>query len=353
MRLFILGESESEKWDDFVAASPEGHILQSSLWGQFKAAFSWDVARLALEEEGHLLAGAQVLFRPAFRLGKLSLGPALAYVPKGPLVDWDDVRKAGILLDGLHRLARSRRAFCLKIEPEIADDQGLASRLQSYGFRPSSQAVQPRSTIWIDLRPDPEEILARMKPKTRYNIRLAERREVQVREGRAEDLEEFYRLMQLTGKRDGFAIHSRAYYDLAYLLFVPAGLARLFLACYKGEILAGLMAFAFGGKAWYFYGASSDRERQRMPNHLLQWKAMLWARERGCLIYDLWGVPDEVGQNPEPFQETQTRQGGLWGVYRFKQGFGGQTVRYLGAYDYVYSPFFYRMYEKLISRRIR
>ena len=353
MRARLLGESEAEleRWDEFVAAAPEGHILQSSRWGQLKAAFGWEVARLVLEEEGRFVAGAQVLFRPLFRLKGHPLGPTLAYVPKGPLLDWAEEGRARLFLEALHHLARQRRAFCLKIEPELAEDQALPLRLESYGFRPGTQAVQPRSTIWVDLKPAAEEILARMKPKTRYNIRLAGRRGVQVREGREEDLDEFYRLLQLTARRDGFAIHSRAYYAQAFRLFVPAGLARLFLACHEGETLAALMAFAFGRKAWYFYGASSEKKRQYMPNHLLQWEAMLWAKRGGCLIYDLWGVPDEVGQNPALYQKTQVREGGLWGVYRFKQGFGGQVVRYVGTYDYVYSPFLYGLYEKMISRR--
>jgi len=330
-----------EEWNSFVAAQG-GHILQSWAWGQLKASFGWQAVRVVLEREGRPVAGAQVLFRPF-------LGASIAYVPKGPIVDLADREATEELLAALHRLARRRRAIFLKIEPDLADDPALARRLEGYGFRPSPQTIQPRRTILVDLTPDPEAILARMKPKTRYNIRLARRKEVAVREGTEADLDVFYHLMQLTGRRDGFPIHSREYYEAAYRLFVPAGLAKLFLASYRGQVLAGLMAFAWGRRAWYMYGASSDEHRNRMPNHLLQWEAIGWAKEKGCLTYDLWGIPDEDEEVLE--KEFLKRSGGLWGVYRFKRGFGGRVVRFLGAYDYIYSPLLYRLYNQAIAWR--
>ncbi|HID62763.1 MAG TPA: peptidoglycan bridge formation glycyltransferase FemA/FemB family protein [Anaerolineae bacterium] len=337
---------DSKTWNSFVAAAPTGHLLQSWPWGQLKAAFGWQAVRVGVEDGGRLVAGAQVLFR--------SLLPylSIAYVPKGPILDFGNQEISEALLSALHRLARQKRAILLKIEPELPHSPPVARQLQAWGFRPSPQTIQPRSTIHIDLRPGLDEILARMKSKTRYNVRLAERKGVLVREGTADDLPTFYGLIELTGRRDGFAVHSREYYRTAYQLFVPPGLARLFLAAYRDEVIAGLMAFAFGQRAWYMYGASSDRERNRMPNHLLQWQAIRWARERGCLTYDLWGIPDEVGKEPEKYKKTVTgRQGGLWGVYRFKQGFGGQVVRYVGAYDYVYRPALAWLYDKAAAWR--
>lgn len=340
---------DSETWNSFVAASPTSHLLQSWQWGQLKAAFGWQAVRVSAEDGGRLVAGAQVLFR--------SLPPpfpslSIAYMPKGPILDFGDQEICEALLSAIHRLARQKRAILLKIEPELPDSPAVVRQLQACGFCPSRQTIQPRSTIHIDLRADPDKILARMKSKTRYNVRLAGRKGVVVREGTAEDLPIFYRLIERTGRRDGFAVHSQGYYETAYRLFVPSGLARLFLATYHDEIIAGLMAFAFGQRAWYLYGASSDKERNRMPNHLLQWEAIRWARERGCLTYDLWGIPDEVGKEPEKYERTITnRQGGLWGVYRFKQGFGGQVVRYVGAYDYVYRPALAWLYNRAVTWR--
>lgn len=344
MRVHSTSDINERDWNSFVTTSSVGHVLQSSQWGHLKERFGWQVERLAVEDQGQWLAGAQVLFRP---LGQLTI----AYVPKGPVTDWADEAVTQVLLEALHRLRRQRRAILLKIEPDLADDPTLAQKLTTLGFRPSPQTIQPRCTILLDLTPDPEAILARMKSKTRYNIRLAARKGVTVREGTADDLPGFYRLMQTTGERDGFGIHSQAYYQAAHQLFVPQGLARLFLATFEDKVLAGIMAFAFGQRAWYMYGASSDEHRNLMPNYLLQWEAIKWARERGCLTYDLWGIPDEEEAILE--REFLKRSDGLWGVYRFKRGFGSQVVHYLGAYDYVYSPLLYWLYNKVVSYRQR
>jgi lipid II:glycine glycyltransferase (peptidoglycan interpeptide bridge formation enzyme) len=337
----------SETWNSFVAASPTGHLLQAWQWGQLKAAFGWQAERVGVQDGDRLVGGAQVLFRsllPSFPY------LAIAYVPKGPILDFGNQEISEALLSAIHRLAHQKRAILLKIEPELPHSPALARQLQAWDFRPSQQTIQPRSTIHIDLRAELDEILARMKSKTRYNVRLAGRREVLVREGTADDLPLFHRLIALTAKRDGFAVHSREYYETVYRLFVPSGLARLLLATYQDKVIAGLMVFAFGQRAWYMYGASSNRERNRMPNHLLQWQAIRWAKAQGCLAYDLWGIPDEVGKEPEKYKRTVTdRQSGLWGVYRFKQGFGGQVVRYVGAYDYVYRPALAWLYNKIVA----
>ena len=334
---------DDARWDAFVTAHPGGHLLQLSRWGALKARFGWGAVRLAVEQDGWLRAGALLLFR------RLPLGRSLAYVPRGPVLDVADDAAAAQLWAALHELAHSRRAILLKVEPELPDEAALAMRLRGWGFRPSPQTVQPQRTLWVDLTADEEAILAGMKSKTRYNVRLAARRGVRVREGTADDVGAFYALMQETGARDGFPVHSRAYYQTAYGLFVPADVARLFLAFYGSELLGGLMAFACGRKAWYFYGASSDRHRNRMSSYLLQWEAMRWARARGCTAYDLWGIPDEDEATLEA-QFTERRDG-LWGVYRFKRGFGGRISRYLGAYDHVYSSLWYRLYAALVTRR--
>jgi lipid II:glycine glycyltransferase (peptidoglycan interpeptide bridge formation enzyme) len=186
-----------------------------------------------------------------------------------------------------------------------------------------------------------------MKQKTRYNIRLAEKKEIVVRP--SEDLEAFYRLMQVTGARDGFGVHSQEYFQQAFQLFYGQGMGVLLMAEYDGRPLAGLMAFARGSRAWYFYGASNDEERSRMPTYLLQWEAMRWAKAQGCQEYDLWGVPDaDEGELEANFS---SRSDGLWGVYRFKRGFGGQLLRSAGAWDRPYLPFVYPLYRWWSGRR--
>jgi lipid II:glycine glycyltransferase (peptidoglycan interpeptide bridge formation enzyme) len=256
------------------------------------------------------------------------------------------------LLDAIEPVARQQRAICLKIEPDLEEAESLTGQLAALGFRPSPQEIQPRRTIVVDLTSDPEELLRRMKQKTRYNIRLSARKGVTVRAGSEIDLAPFYELMETTASRDGFGIHSEPYYRAAHHLFVPSGQGRLLLAEYDGQLLAGLVVLGLGGVercgiACYMYGASSDEHRNLMPTYLLQWEAMLWAREQGCQDYDLWGVPDENEATLE--DEFTQRSDGLWGVYRFKRGFGGRLVRTVGAWDLVYAPLRYRLYSAAVA----
>jgi lipid II:glycine glycyltransferase (peptidoglycan interpeptide bridge formation enzyme) len=185
-----------------------------------------------------------------------------------------------------------------------------------------------------------------MKQKTRYNIRLAARKEVRVEI--SSDLETFNRLMEVTGTRDAFGVHSAAYYQKVYERFHPQGEVEILLASYEDIPLAAIMVFARGKRAWYFYGASSDSERNRMPTYLLQWEAIKWAKERGCTEYDLWGVPDADENELET--GFTSRSDGLWGVYRFKRGFGGELKRSAGPWDRVYNPALYWLYTKWVDR---
>jgi len=328
------GAPDPEAWDRFVAGDPSGHLLQTWAWGDLKAAFGWRARRLAVERDGALLAGAQILYR---RFGPLSV----AYVPKGPVLcdDSDDVARA--LWAAVHRDARRSHAVFIKVEPPWRDSDPCRHEwLARYGFQPSDATIQPRRTIVVDLTPDEDTLLAKMKSKWRYNIRLAERKGVLVKQVGAEGVPTFYDLMRITAERDEFGIHSAAYFHRALELFAPSGRAALFLAYLDGEPLAGLMAFAFHGRAWYMYGASSNRHRETMPNHRLQWHAMLWAKAKGCREYDLWGIPDV-----DPDSHA------LAGVGRFKEGFGGEAVRFVGAYDYAYSPVLMRVAGLLRSLR--
>jgi lipid II:glycine glycyltransferase (peptidoglycan interpeptide bridge formation enzyme) len=152
--------------------------------------------------------------------------------------------------------------------------------------------------------------------------------------------------MAATGARDGFGVHHPEYYRQAYGLFQPSGQCVLMLATYQGQALAGVMTFIHGPAAWYFYGASSDRERNRMAPYLVQWEAMRWAKARGAASYDLWGVPD--ANEAELEAGFETRSDGLWGVYRFKRGFGGRLVRTVGAWDRVYNPLLYAAYQAYV-----
>ena len=316
-----------EEWQQFIDQHPQAHILQTSSWGKLKSGFGWSPRYVH-----HGDAGAMVLFR------QLPLGLTIAYIPRGPVGkgDWEDFWAA------LDDLCRKERAVFLRVEPDIwepVDRDG--SNFQLPGFIKTDQTIQPPRTIMIDLDPSKEDLLMEMKSKTRYNIRLAERKDIVVHP--SSDITTFHRMMLTTGNRDEFGIHSLDYYQRAYDIFSKKNACVLLIAEYQGQPLAGLMAFTQGDTAWYFYGASTNQERNRMPTYLLQWEAMLWAKNKGCKKYDLWGVPDYPEENLE--DQFIDRSDGLWGVYRFKRGFGGEVQRTIGAWDRIYKPGFYKLYK--------
>ncbi len=319
------------EWDAFLARHPDAHLLQTSAWGAFKSEFGWRALPVVVDE-----AGAMVLLR------SLVPGLRLAYVPKGPVGTVDQG-----LVHALDALCREQGAFLLKVEPDEVETPQVEATWRGLGFQPSPHSIQPRRTIVIDLSGSEEEWLARMRPKTRYNIRLAARKGVTVRPWG--DVEAFAGMMAETARRDGFAVHSPAYYRRAYEIFHPRGMCELLVAEFEGKPLAALMVFAWGPRAWYFYGASTNQERNRMPTYRLQWEAMRWAKAQGCAQYDLWGVPDE---DPEQLEVQFTlRRDGLWGVYRFKRGFGGQVMRSAGAFDRPYNAAAYGLYRLLLRLR--
>lgn len=330
--LSIIENPNASAWDDFVLTHG-GHLLQSSAWGELKSRFGWHVHRLALTRAGTLIAGAQMLIRP------LPLGWHFAYVPRGPIADPSDSRALTLLFDALGHAAKTRRAFALKIEPNWLET--TAHPFDTLTDAPVASSIQPRVTLHLDLTRDLDTILAQMKPKWRYNIRLAERKGVSVRAGNCNDLDAFYRLLQITSARDRFAIHSRAYYETAFELFTARDWARLFVAEYAGEPLAMIFVTAFGDEAIYLYGASSNAHRERMPNHALHWAAIQWAKARGCTRYDFWGL----GATTDADAHT------AHGLYQFKQGFGGQLVRYLAARDVIFSRWQYAFYTRATAWR--
>jgi len=313
-------------WDAFVSAHPHGHLLQTSLWASLKTLHGWQVLRTTIAAtRGGYRGGAQILYR------SLRIFGDIAYAPRGPVLDWSDASTVTPALDQAVDAARDVGAFALVIEPQADDDAPMREALRSARFVPFECDVQPRRSIVVSLEGAEEEILARMKQKTRYNVRLAQKKGVHVRRGDERDADLYFELMRATAARVGFSIHPAAYYrDFLRLFTHDSGCGALFIAEADGRPLAALIATAVGREAIYLYGASADEGRERMPTYLLQWEAMRWARARGCAHYDLWGVPDEDEAALEAGFEA--RHDGLWGVYRFKRGFGGALVRSVGAW---------------------
>jgi lipid II:glycine glycyltransferase (peptidoglycan interpeptide bridge formation enzyme) len=329
-----MPELNNAEWDGFLSRFPDAHILQSSGWGELKSASGWEVHRLV---SGN--SGAQVLIR------RLPLGRKFAYIPKGPVGDdWEDLRLE------LDRLCQQKGVVFVKVEPDAWENDGSGeTSIPPPGFRHSKHAIQPMRTLVVDLSGDDAAILGRMKQKTRYNVRLAQKRGVVVKP--SPDLETFYRLMEVTSRRDSFGVHPAEYYQRTYALFHPKGQCELLLAEYDKAPIAALMVLAMGKRAWYFYGASSEVHRDLMPTYLIQWESMRWASSIGCAEYDLWGVPDHDMETLEA--NFTKRSDGLWGVYRFKRGFGGDLRRSVGPWDRVYNSFFYNLYSLWVKMNTR
>lgn len=324
-----MSEISFQDWNQYLEKFPNAHLLQTGKWGELKSAFGWDPLRFILDDG----PGAQILYR------RLPLGLTLAYLPK-PTFSHQLSTVSGQFWAEVDAICKKRRAVFLKVELDRWGDEIASNDLSQFSFRTSTHNIQPPRTMIIDLAGSEDNILARMKQKTRYNIRLAAKKGVTVRPW--DDLPAFHQMMLVTGGRDEFGVHSLEYYRRAYELFHPKGTAELLVAEFEGKPLAALMVFAHGKRAWYVYGASNNEERNRMPTYLLQWEAMRWARSKGVEEYDLWGVPDEDEETLEAnFTE---RNDGLWGVYRFKRGFGGEVKRAAQALDRVYNPLLYKLY---------
>lgn len=337
-----------QEWDAALGALPYAHPLQSWDWGAFRNRWGWTPERLWWAGDKSPLAAAQILRRPIPGTPWCFL-----YVARGPALNYADLALTQRVLADLEVYARRRRAIFIKIDPELPLRCGepqaeppleligedLLKLLAHRGWRFSPEQIQFRNTVVVDLRPEPDDLLTAMKSKWRYNIRLAERKGVTIRTGTVADLPLFYRMYAETAGRDGFLIRPEAYYLDVWRLFIEAGRAEILLAEVEGEPVAGLILFIFGATAWYMYGASTGQHRSAMPNHLLQWGAMRAAKRRGCTRYDMWGAPNN-------FDETDP----LWGVYRFKQGFGGQVVQGLGAFDYPANRLLYWAFTVALPR---
>ena len=332
----IIPEERRAEWNDFVAASPHGNVLQCWEWGKLKARTGWEPLPIAVTESDRIVGACLVLKRTA-----PLVGGCLFYAPRGPIVDFADESIWARLLEELREAAETHKAMALKIDPAIrADRADVVAALKRAGFRPTGPhgdlgGVQPRYVMKVDISGDIDSLLTQFKSKTRYNIRLAERRGVEVRsECRREDVAAFYEILRLTAQRDGFVVREMSYfYDLWDMIIAP-GLGQMFLAYVGDELVAGTLGFTLGEQAWYVYGASSDRHRNLMPNYLLQWRMIQWAKERGCTVFDMRGVARETDAKP---------QGNLAGLNRFKQGFAARYVEYIGEWDLVFRPAAYHL----------
>jgi lipid II:glycine glycyltransferase (peptidoglycan interpeptide bridge formation enzyme) len=355
------------EWNKIVANLPGSHLLQTSEWAQVKEIYGWQPLPFVWYDhqsdgtlDGDKVIAAAMILKKEISYAGVSTRIGIFYSPKGPLLNWSDNAIRQRVLDDLENFTRQRAGIFMKIDPDLELGRGIpgsteaiengpgvgtVDELMQRGWRFSADQIQLRNTVMVGLSRSEEEIFARMKQKTRYNIRLASKKGVTVRHGTLEDLPMLYSMYAETSIRDGFVIRNQEYYARVWSEFMNekpldySPTAVPLIAEVGGEPVAAVFVYLFSERAYYIYGMSREVHREKMPNHLLQWEAMRYAKSMGCRQYDLWGAPD-----------TFTEEDSMWGVYKFKEGLGGEVVRTLGAWDYAPHPLWYKLYSETMPR---
>ncbi len=359
-------------WNQIINTIENPHLLQTTQWAAGKSRYGWIPHYLAwFFEAGQFelivslngefqnnkpAAAALVLER------KILPGFSVLYVPKGPLLgDWSDHNLRDQVLYDLENFAKKNGALQLKIDPDVIVGRGvpgeegfaemseglaIQDQFSKHGWHFSPEQIQFRNTILIDLKEEEDQLLARMKSKTRYNIRLSSRKGITVRQGDQSDLASLYRMYANTSVRGSFTIRGEEYYLSLWKSFMGEDLdtdqdpvAQPLIAELDGDPVAGAVIFKFGEHSWYLHGMSLPAHSDKMAPHLIQWEAIRWAKNQGCSTYDMWGAPDR-------FDETDP----MWGVYRFKRGYNGEVVHTVGAWDFPVRPFYYTIYTRWVPR---
>ncbi|MFA5024000.1 MAG: peptidoglycan bridge formation glycyltransferase FemA/FemB family protein [Patescibacteria group bacterium] len=330
--VYLKSREQLNQLNQFVKKSADVsgmEFLQSFEWGELSQAEGEGILRVAARDNQEFFGAATLIKKPLFR--KLFGRDCFYwYVPRGPIGSKEGIE---FLLRELKKI--KPRALFVRIEPkEFNDGQtGFNGKQRGFGYSQRTVDLQPKKSLLLDLDKSEAELLAAMAQKTRYNIRLAEKKGVKVALGSAADISEFWRLMSLTGNRDNFRLHSKKHYQA--LLDFNAEFIKLFFASYEGKnIAAGIFCFS-GDKVTYLHGASDNEYRNVMAPYLLQWELIKQARRAGYRYYDFFGIDEK-----------------RWpGVTRFKLGFGGREVNYPGTFDIVFRPGLYGLYK--LVRKVR
>ena len=318
--------------DEFMQAHPKGHFMQTEVWAKVKK--DWKSRMITVKDENGAIKGAMLLL-----IRKVPIFPyRIMYAPRGPVCDINDFDTLNELTKQARLIAKENKVYVLKIDPDVESDQTeFLDIMKKLGYKIKNsknfEGIQPNYVFRLDIEgKTEEEIMAEFHHKTRYNIRVAQKKGVEVSLGSREDLPRFHEIMEETGLRDEFVIRSLDYFERMY--DVLGDKLRLYIAKHEGKMVAGTIAIHYGDKVWYLYGASSNHARNIMPNYLLQWEMIRWAVELGCKTYDFRGVSGDLDEsNP------------LYGLYRFKKGFNGKFTEFVGELELVFKPAVARMIE--------
>lgn len=308
-----------------ILSQKSNNLFQSEAWADFQTCLkrkSWVIK----DDNIQGLVLKYPLYKDKYYL----------YSPRGPIMGKNaKLQDLKLFLRKIEALAEKENAVFYRIEPYLLDQADI----YKFGFRkitghaPLSAQFSPENTLVLDIKRPEEKILADMKPKWRYNINLAKRKGVKVREGKgAKDIEIFYMLTREMEKRGGYKGHEYKYYEAMFKTLVKEDVLKLYIAEYEGSPLAAILVSYFGQVATYLHGASGNEKRELMPTYLLQWTAVCEARNRHCRVYDFWGVSPASAKNHS------------WaGISRFKRGFGGEELSFGGAYDLAFDKKYYKL----------
>lgn len=339
MELQINQNIEPKSWDYFILQHPNGNLLQGWQWGEFQKSCGYKIWRLTVGNAGQPIAQLQVIKLP------LRFGQNIFYAPRAILLNkhlpaHQQYQAMTLLVDYLKKIALAEKAILFRTDPPISkDDTSVLSIYKSLGFFLSPKSTQPKTNLWLNINTRAINILMQMKAKTRYNIRLAEKKGITIREtNNPEEIAIFNHLTHETADRDRFIPHSDNYYHQQLATLGPKHLLSLFIA-YDGEtpLAAALVSF-FGPLASYLHGASSNINREKQAPYLLHWKIIQAAKTRDCSVYDLGGI------NLSPRH--------TWaGITRFKLGFGGSIVEYMGNLELPLHPAWFKLYQLLTYKK--
>jgi len=352
MEVLKVVKAQKSIWNDFVKKN--GTLLQSWEWGEFKANFSWTPFRLAVVENGQWLLAASVLSK------RMPMHRSFLYVPEGPIASFTikkQITKSKnalrLIMAEIQEIAQRENAIFLRIEPFLPSlvseknpycQRSILAReinnLTALGFRKAFEDIQPRYRFWLDLKKSENEIWTGMRHKARYNIRLAQRKGVIIKEVVGiKMLDSFYSLYLETAKRDGFSTRPKVYFLRLFETMSQAGYVKMFMAYWHGHLLSSILVVFFGKYATYLYGATSSNHRELMPSYLIQWHAIRQAKKGGCHVYDFGAIAPS--SEPHPWS----------GLREFKTKFQGVQVDFPGCFDLIYKPMWYCLFRLLERMR--
>lgn len=324
-----ISTGDDPAWDAFLADLGGNHHTQNSAWADVKAALGWRAVRAVAEQDARIVGGAQMLYRPLRGIG------AVAFVSRGPVLTGSDASVGARVLDEIEGVARDLSVRHLTVQPPGESDV-TPPYVARRPYLPSGTPVAPRATVLLDVTPEPDEILAAMSSKTRYNIRVSGRRSVTVREGDASDIADYHDLLVATGARRGFAPHPLHYFEHMWDVLAPRGQMRLSVADVDGTPVAAQVAVVSGGTVVNKLSVWSGEEGRHRPNEALQWATIRWAHAHGFSSYDLEGLDlaaahAVVRGEPLPTSTSQS-------VTSYKLGYGGRVVVMPAAHLWIPQP---------------